>query len=132
MPYALILIGAILLVAGVRNSYADLWELVKGDFTAQGGFLTWVAAIAVVGGIGYIPRLRSLSIAFMTLLLLVLVISNGGVFAKLQDFIKSGAGGRNTGGSATPDLRGSVNDLENVAAHGADLAALAANLGAIP
>lgn len=130
MPYALLLIGAILLVAGLRNTYAELWELVKGDFTAEGGFLTWVAAIAVVGGIGYIPRLRSLSIAFMTLLLLVLVISNGGVFAKLQEFIKSGAGGRNTGG--TPDLRGSIDDLKDIAGHGADLAAIAANLGAIP
>lgn len=132
MPYALLLIGAVLLVAGVRNSYAELWELVKGDFTAQGGFLTWVAAIAVVGGMGYIPKLRSLSIAFMTLLLLVLVISNGGVFAKLQNFIQSGAGGRNTGGGGTPDLRGAANDLGN-AVHAADsIAAIAANLGAIP
>ncbi len=93
MPYALILIGGILLVAGIRNTYGQLWTLVKGDFTAQGGFLTWVAAIAVVGGLGYIPKFRPLSIAFMTLLLIVLVISNGGVFAKLQSFIQSGAGG---------------------------------------
>lgn len=99
MPYALLLIGAILLVAGIRNTYKDLWALIKGDFTATDGFLTWVAAIAVVGGIGYIPRLKPLSVAFMTLLLLVLVISNGGVFAQLQNFIKSGAGG---GGSAAP------------------------------
>lgn len=94
MPYALLLIGAILLVAGIRNTYAQLWALVQNDFTSQGGFLSWVAAIAVVGALGYIPKLRPLSVAFMTLLLIVLVISNGGVFAKLQEFIQSGAGGR--------------------------------------
>jgi len=97
MPYALILMGAVLLVAGVRNTYADLWKLVENDFTSQGGFLSWVAAIAVVGGMGYIPKLKPLSIAFMTLLLIVLVLSNGGVFQKLQLFIQSGAGGRNAG-----------------------------------
>ncbi len=95
MPYALILVGAILLVAGIRNTYGDLWTLVQGDFTAQGGFLVWVAAIAVVGGIGYIPKLKPLSVAFMTLLLLVLVLSHSGVFAQLQSFIQSGAGAGN-------------------------------------
>src|ERR1700748_1990723 len=102
MPYALILIGAIALVAAVRNTHKDLWALVKGDFTSQNGFLTWVAAIAVVGAMGYVPRLKPLSVAFMSLLLLVLVISNGGVFAKLQTFIQSGAGGGGSGGSLPP------------------------------
>lgn len=105
MPYALILFGAVLLVAGIRNTYKDLWALVKNDFTAQNGFLTWVAVIAVVGGIGYIPRLKPLSIAFMTLLLLVLLISHQGVFAQLQNFIQSGAGGRNVApGNQSSDL----------------------------
>lgn len=92
MPYALLLIGAVLLVAAVRNTYKDLWALVESDFSGTGGFLSWVAAIAVIGGLGYIPKLKPLSIALMTLLLIVLVISNGGVFAKLQAFIQSGAG----------------------------------------
>lgn len=117
MPYALILIGAVLLVSGVRGSQGDLWALVKGDFTENGGFLAWVAAIAVVGGIGYIPRLKPLSVAFMTLLLVVLVLSNGGVFDKLQQFIKSGAAPAGGGGSGSgiPDLRGATNDLAQVA-----------------
>lgn len=106
MPYALILFGAILLVAGVRNTYGQLWTLVKGDFTGENSFLPWIAAVAVVGGLGYIPRLRPLSIAFMTLLLLVLVISNNGVFNQLQQFIKSGGSAQSptpvTTGSAAP------------------------------
>lgn len=91
MPYILLLVGAILLVAGIRNTYAQLWTLVKNDFTEQNGFLTWVAAVAVIGALGYVPRLKPLSVSLLTLLLLVLVISNQGVFAKLQQFIQSGA-----------------------------------------
>ena len=103
MPYALLFIGAVLLVAGLRNTYKQLWTLVEGDFTSQGGFLAWVAAIAVVGGLGYIPRLRALSIAFMTLLLIVLVLSNGGVFAKLQTFIQGGANPSGGSSSSAPN-----------------------------
>ncbi|MDE2019968.1 MAG: hypothetical protein KGJ13_06520 [Patescibacteria group bacterium] len=115
MPYALILIGAVLVVSGVRNTQAQLWALIQNDFVGPGGFIVWAAAIAVVGGMGYIPKLRPLSIAFMTLLLLVLVISNKGVFAQLQNFIQSGAGSAGTvgvplnqatAGSGIPPLRG--------------------------
>lgn len=126
MPFVLILIGAILLVAGLRNTYADLWQLVKTDFTEQNGFLSWVAAIAVVGGLGYVPKLRPLSVAFMTLLLVVLILSNGGVFAKLQQFIQSGAGGQNS-----PSLKGGL-DLggagEKLGENLSDFAKVAANL----
>lgn len=129
MPFVLILFGAVLLVAGIRNTYKDLWTLVKGDFTEQGGFLTWVAAIAVVGGMGYIPKLKPLSVAFMTLLLLVLVLSNGGVFAQLQKFIQSGAGGNNK--SAGGDVLGKVTDTAgDIISKGADIAKIGANLAA--
>ncbi|MDE2019753.1 MAG: hypothetical protein KGJ13_05415 [Patescibacteria group bacterium] len=97
MPYALILAGAILVVSGVRNTQGQLWSLVQNDFTGNNGFIVWVAAIAIVGGMGYIPKLRPLSIAFMTLLLIVLVISNQGVFAQLQQFVQSGAGSGTAG-----------------------------------
>lgn len=102
MPYALLLIGAVMLAAGIRNTYKDLWALVENDFVGSSGFLSWVAAIAVVGGIGYIPKLKPLSVAFMTLLLIVLVLSNGGVFAKLQAFIQSGAGAVAGGAAVAP------------------------------
>lgn len=101
MPYILLLFGAVMLVAGVRDKHVELWNLIRNDFTQPGGFLTWVAAIAVVGGMGYIPKLKPLSVAFMTLLLIVLVLSNGGVFAQLQQFIQSGGGG--AGGGAAPE-----------------------------
>ena len=117
MPYALILIGAILLVAGIRNTYADLWKLVESDFTAtdtQGSFISWLAVVAVVGGIGYIPKLKSLSIAFMTLLLLVLVISKQGLFAKLQSFIQSGVSSAAQSGTTAASTSTPSNPLGNI------------------
>lgn len=89
MPFVLILLGTTLFVAGIRNTQGVLLDLLKGDLTGPDSFLVWIAAIAVVGGLGYIPKLRPLSIAFMTLLLLVLVIKDKGVFAQLASFVKN-------------------------------------------
>lgn len=87
MPYVLLLFGAILFVAGVRGNQGTLWTLVRGDFTGDRSFVLWIAAIAVVGGAGYIKSLKPLSVAFMTLLLIVLFLSNKGVIAQLQTFV---------------------------------------------
>lgn len=89
MPYVLLVIGAILFVSGVRGTNGKLWDLVKGDFTGSHSFLIWIAAIAIVGGMGYIPKLKPLSIAFMTLLLIVLFLSNHGVIKRLSDFVQN-------------------------------------------
>lgn len=89
MPYILVLFGTILFVAGIRNTQGTLWTLLKGDLTGQDSFLVWIAAIAVVGGIGYIPKLKPLSIALLTLLLIVLVIKDKGVFAQLASFVQN-------------------------------------------
>lgn len=96
MPYVLLLFGAVLFVAGVRGKNKELWALVKGDFTGSNSFLVWIAAIAIVGGAGYIKAIRPLSIAFMTLLLLVLFISNKGVISQLKDFVDDPTGGTET------------------------------------
>lgn len=89
MPFVLLIFGAILFVSGVRGTNGQLWTLVKGDFTGSNSFLVWIAAIGVVGSAGYIPKLKSLSVAFMTLLLLVLFLSNRGVIAQLQSFVQN-------------------------------------------
>lgn len=88
MPYALLIIGAVMFVAGVRGTNEELWALVKGDFTGDKSFLPWIAAIAVVGGLGYVKSLKPLSVAFMWLLLLVLLLSNRGVIAQLETYVK--------------------------------------------
>lgn len=91
MPYILLLFGVPMFVSGVKGTEKDLWSLVVGDFTGSGSFLFWVASIAVVGGAGYIKPLRPLSVAFMSLLLLVLFIKNKGVVSQLQSFVNNQA-----------------------------------------
>ena len=89
MPYVLLTLGAILFVAGVRGKNAELWTLVKGDFTGSNNFVFWVAAVAAVGAVGYVKPLKPLSIAFLTLLLVVLILSNKGVIAKLETYLNT-------------------------------------------
>lgn len=121
MPFVLLIFGAILFVAGVRNTEGKLWTLVKGDFTGHNSFLVWIAAIAVVGGVGYIPKLKPVSVAFMTLLLIVLFLSNKGVIKQLQSFVQnpqaSPAGG--TTSSASTGLQ-PLAPLAPLSSNGAD------------
>jgi len=89
LPYAFLILGAALFVAGIRGKNAELWDLVKGDFTGTDSFAIWIVAVGIVGGIGYVKPLKPLSIAFLSLLLVVLFLSNRGVIAQLQTYLKS-------------------------------------------
>ncbi len=80
MAYALIVIGLMLTIAGTRGKQNDLFTLVEGDFTGDKSFIYWLIAIAIIGGVGYAPGLKGLSQAFMALVLIVLVLSNQGIF----------------------------------------------------
>lgn len=106
MPYVLVTIGMVLLVAGVRGTHGDLAELIRSDLTGPDNFLSWALAVAIVGGTGYIPSLQKLSVAFLTLLLVVLVLANRGVFDNLTKVV--------TDNAATPKLRGSVFNIPEI------------------
>lgn len=84
MPFALLIVGVLLVTSGVRNTYADLFTLVKGDLTGSGSFLHWALAILIIGAVGYVDELKPFSRAFMALLIVVLFLSNGGFFAKFN------------------------------------------------
>lgn len=96
MPFALLIIGAVLLVSAVRNSQDDLFKLVTGDFTGQGNFVFWVVSLLIIGGIGYIPRLKPISDGFLVLVLVVLFLTRGnpsgvggGFFSKFTQALQS-------------------------------------------
>jgi hypothetical protein len=89
MPYALLLAGALLVVAAVRNTQADLFALLKGDFTGPKNFVFWFSSIMAVGSLGYIPKLKPLSNALLVLVVVVLFLSNKGFFAQLEQQLKS-------------------------------------------
>lgn len=77
MPFVLLIVGGIVLIASVRNTQDCLFTLVKGDFTGQGNFIYWVISLLLIGALGYIPKLKPLSVAFLGLVILVLFLTRG-------------------------------------------------------
>lgn len=100
MPFVLLIVGVVLVVAGVRNTQSLLLSLLKQDFTGQGSFIPWFVAILAIGAVGYVKPLKPIVTAFLVLLIIVLFLSNGGFF---QKFI-SATGIGSTGGISTPSL----------------------------
>jgi len=90
MPFALVTVGLILVITGVKNTYVAFGTQVKADFTGPGNFLYWIAAIGIVGSVGYIDRLRGFANAFMALIIIAMVLKNGGVFNQFKAALASG------------------------------------------
>jgi len=96
MPFALLIIGLLLIATGGRGTYAQFGAMVVGDFTqapAGGGptFTTWLIALAAVGVLGYIPQVQTISRMLLALVLLVLLLRNRGFFDQFQAALKQGA-----------------------------------------
>lgn len=117
MPFALLLIGVWLLIAGVRNTAGPastpgtLFALLHGDFTGTDNFAYWFIAIVLIGAIGYIPKLKSLSTAFLVLVLVVLFLKKGsstGVGGGFFDQFISGLGITQSASSSSSTLNGPV------------------------
>jgi len=108
MPFALLIIGIVLLTSAVRDSQNDLFGLVKGDFTGQGNFVFWVVSLLIIGAIGYIPKLKPISDGFLILVLIVLFLTKGnpsgvggGFFTKFISGIQSTTTPAQTGTTQT-------------------------------
>jgi hypothetical protein len=90
MPFALVTVGLILVITGVKDTYLAMGQLVKGDFVGKGNFLYWIAALGIVGSVGYVERLRGFANAFMALIIIAMVLKNGGVFSQFKAALASG------------------------------------------
>ncbi len=88
MPFIFLILGIMLVTTGVRDTQGDFFNLVKSDFagngTIQNSFLAWLLAIGVIGGLGYYKPLKPLSDGFLLLVIVVLFLSNKGVFSQLE------------------------------------------------
>ena len=94
MPITFLVIGIVLLISAVNNQATQLFALVKGDFSSTSAapgvsgtstsFLPWVVSIFAIGALGYIPALKTLSRAFLVLVIVVLFLSKNGFFNKLE------------------------------------------------
>lgn len=87
MPFALLIAGIFLLVAGVRGTQTQLFSLIHGDFTGTNNFIYWLLAILAIGAVGYIPRLKNVSHVMLALVIVVLFLSRGGFFAQFTSAI---------------------------------------------
>lgn len=80
MPFALSIIGLLLVISGFQNTHKELGAQITSDFTGKNNFIFWVAALGVVGALGYIKELEPFSRAFLVLILVSIFLSNKGFF----------------------------------------------------
>jgi hypothetical protein len=106
MPFLFIIVGAVFVIAAVRNTNQELVTLLKGDFTGKGNFIYWTAAILFIGAFGYISELKPVSRAFMALVVIVLFLKNGGVFDKFRQALNQTQG--NTVNTGTASASGGI------------------------
>jgi hypothetical protein len=80
MPFVFGIIGTLLVVSGVRGTTSELSTLVKSDFTGTPNYLEWMVAIFIIGSLGYVKELSTLSRLFMTAVVISMIFANKGVF----------------------------------------------------
>ena len=81
MPIVFGVVGVLLIVAGARGQSTTLFALVKSDFSGQPNYFEWMIAIFIVGAIGYIKDLSTISRMFMFIILAGLLYQNKQVFS---------------------------------------------------
>jgi len=77
-------VAIVFIVTAIRGTTSQLLVLLKSDFTTSNNFGIWILAVAAVGGIGYIPGLKTVSNGLLVLVVIVLLLSNKGFFSKFQ------------------------------------------------
>jgi hypothetical protein len=90
MAFLFTIVGLLMIVTGVKGTYAQFGAQIAGDFTGSQPFTYWVAAILGIGSLGYIDALRTVSRLFLALILISMVLANGGFFTKLTAALKQG------------------------------------------
>lgn len=81
MPIVFGVVGVLLIVAGARGQSTTLFALVKSDFSGQPNYFEWMIAIFIVGAIGYVKDLSTISRMFMFIILAGLLYQNKQVFS---------------------------------------------------
>lgn len=84
MPFLIIIVGLILIVTAVRGTTGDLASNLSQDISS--GFVRWLAAIVVIGAIGYVPALERPSRYLLALVAIVIMLTSGKGF--LDQFVQ--------------------------------------------
>jgi hypothetical protein len=116
MPFVLITFGAILFATALNGTYKQFGSQLYSDiFTSSPSFIKWALALVAVGFIGYIPGAKKPADWFMFLIIIGMVLANGGLFTQLEQAIQAGpatAGSTGTTGTTvagTTTLQGLAN-----------------------
>lgn len=90
MGFALVVIGLLMVVTGGRGTYQQFGSMVANEFVGTPNFTYWIVALGAVGAIGYIDAFRTMSRLLMTLIIIVLFLSQKGFFASFNAALKQG------------------------------------------
>lgn len=144
MPFVLMLAGAVLIVAAVRDTQQKLFYLLALDFTGQNNFVYWFLSILIIGALGYIPKAKPLSDGFLILIILVLFLRKGtGFFDMFQKQIAlteksspqvsaTGTGGQGFVGGSTGVTFGSGNGGIVIGGGGTPISGIGIGIGGGP
>lgn len=89
MPIAAIIIGILLIDVAFRGTEHKFATQLGQDFGQGSQFWSWAAAIGIIGALGYVDALRKVSNLLLGLIIIVMVLRNGGLFAQLAAVIKN-------------------------------------------
>lgn len=88
MPFVLLALGILFIVVAVKGTQGDFYALLKSEFVGTNSFIPWIAAIVILGLAGYIKPIRPITHAFLVLVILVMILANGGkVFGQFNKAI---------------------------------------------
>lgn len=90
MPFALVLIGLAMIITGAKDTHMELGDQLVKDFTGEKNFTIWLAAIGSVGAVGYVKDFQPVSRIFMVLIIITMVIRNGGFFDQFTSALTAG------------------------------------------
>lgn len=92
MPFALLLIGLLMVVTGFQDTYVAFGQQIQKDFTGSGNFTYWLLAIFLVGALGYVQGLENFSRAFMVLIIVAIFLNKGNssFFSNFSSALSSG------------------------------------------
>jgi hypothetical protein len=103
MPFVFVIGGLVLLTVAIQGTQGAAVQLIKSEFVGSNSFLVWVAAIAILGALGYVRPIRPVANALLLLILLVIVLKNGGnVFAQFNAAIRNPVQPQGAGGGSGP------------------------------
>jgi hypothetical protein len=87
MPLVAILLGAIMLDLAARGTEHQFASQLASDFGQGSKFWAWAAAIVILGALGYAPGLKKIGWLPLTLVILVMVLANGGLYTQFAALV---------------------------------------------